>query len=209
MGRLDGKVALITGAASGMGKVAATLFASEGARVVVADVTDDAGQATSEEIEADGGQAAYVHADVSNPREAEAMVGDIHRAVGSDGEAVGAAAVLRHDLLTTVGLHPHDRPAQQLHAQHAVVGHPYRALGEPQTARDLGDLLAHARRAKHCLTDRSRASWMAPMKLRMEPSDEYMHPLESATNFNESMYFNFFDPAERIGGWVRDRKSVV
>jgi len=74
MGRLDGKVALITGAASGMGKVAAKLFASEGARVVVADVTDDAGQATSEEIEADGGQAAYVHADVSNPGEADAMV---------------------------------------------------------------------------------------------------------------------------------------
>jgi hypothetical protein len=44
---------------------------------------------------------------------------------------------------------------------------------------------------------------MARMKLRLEPSDEYMHPLESATNFNESMYFNFFDPADRIGGWVR------
>ena len=74
MGRLDGKVALITGAASGMGKVAAKLFASEGARVVVADVTDEAAQATSEEIEADGGQAAYVHADVSDRHEAEAMV---------------------------------------------------------------------------------------------------------------------------------------
>ena len=44
---------------------------------------------------------------------------------------------------------------------------------------------------------------MAAMKLRLEPSDEYMHPLESATNFNESMYFNFYDPSERMGGWVR------
>ncbi|HEV8206448.1 MAG TPA: hypothetical protein VGR04_07140, partial [Acidimicrobiia bacterium] len=41
------------------------------------------------------------------------------------------------------------------------------------------------------------------MKLRLEPSDEYMHPLESAKNFNESMYFNFFSPADRIGGWAR------
>src|SRR2546421_12506936 len=44
---------------------------------------------------------------------------------------------------------------------------------------------------------------MARMKLRLEPADEHMHPLESAKNFNESMYFNFFSPADRIGGWVR------
>jgi NAD(P)-dependent dehydrogenase (short-subunit alcohol dehydrogenase family) len=67
--RLEGKVALITGAASGMGKVAATLFASEGASVVVADVTDDAGRALADEIEASGGRAAFV------PADAEAMVG--------------------------------------------------------------------------------------------------------------------------------------
>jgi NAD(P)-dependent dehydrogenase (short-subunit alcohol dehydrogenase family) len=74
MGRLEGKVALITGAASGMGKVAATLFASEGASVVVADVTDDAGQATAEEISSSGGRAAYVHADVSSASDAQAMI---------------------------------------------------------------------------------------------------------------------------------------
>ena len=74
MGRLDGKVALITGAASGMGKVAASLFASEGAKVVLADVTDDAGQQSAEEIASNGGQAAFVHADVSNAESAEQMV---------------------------------------------------------------------------------------------------------------------------------------
>jgi len=74
VGRLDGKVALITGAASGIGAVAARLFAGEGARVVVADVSDDAGRATVEEIEAAGGQAAYVHADVSKADDARAMV---------------------------------------------------------------------------------------------------------------------------------------
>jgi hypothetical protein len=41
------------------------------------------------------------------------------------------------------------------------------------------------------------------MKLRLEPTDEYMHDLEEASNFNESMYFNVFDPNERVGGFLR------
>ena len=41
------------------------------------------------------------------------------------------------------------------------------------------------------------------VKIRMEPQDEYMHPLEEATNFNESMYFNVYDPTERVGGFLR------
>jgi NAD(P)-dependent dehydrogenase (short-subunit alcohol dehydrogenase family) len=74
MGRLDGKVALITGGASGMGKVASWLFAREGARVVLSDVSDEAGEATAREIQAAGGEAAYVHADVSKEADAKAMV---------------------------------------------------------------------------------------------------------------------------------------
>ena len=74
MGRLDGKVALITGGASGMGMVAARLFASEGARIVLTDVADDAGETVAEEIEGAGGEAAYVHADVSREDDAHAMV---------------------------------------------------------------------------------------------------------------------------------------
>jgi hypothetical protein len=41
------------------------------------------------------------------------------------------------------------------------------------------------------------------MRFRLEPTDEYMHPLEEAQNFNESMYFNVYDPAERVGGFFR------
>jgi NADPH:quinone reductase-like Zn-dependent oxidoreductase len=74
MGRLDGKVALITGGASGMGMVASRLFAAEGANVVLTDVADDPGEAVAAEIESSGGQAAYVHADVSDEADAEAMV---------------------------------------------------------------------------------------------------------------------------------------
>jgi len=72
--RLEGKVALITGAGSGIGKLTAKLFGSEGAKVVVTDVVDDAGHATVEEIRANAGDAAFVHADVSNASDAEAMV---------------------------------------------------------------------------------------------------------------------------------------
>jgi NAD(P)-dependent dehydrogenase (short-subunit alcohol dehydrogenase family) len=74
MGRLDGKVALITGGASGMGKVASRLFAAEGAKVVLTDVADEAGEQVAKEIRADGGEATYVHADVASEPDARGMV---------------------------------------------------------------------------------------------------------------------------------------
>ena len=66
--RLENKVALITGAGSGIGRESALLFAREGARVVVVDVNDAAGQAVVDEMRAAGGEAVYVHADVSKAR---------------------------------------------------------------------------------------------------------------------------------------------
>jgi NAD(P)-dependent dehydrogenase (short-subunit alcohol dehydrogenase family) len=73
MGRLDGKVALITGGASGMGRAASELFAAEGARVVVVDLTDS-GEAVAAGIRAAGNQAVYVRADVSDADDCAAMV---------------------------------------------------------------------------------------------------------------------------------------
>ncbi|HSU81979.1 MAG TPA: glucose 1-dehydrogenase [Thermoanaerobaculia bacterium] len=72
--RLTNKVALITGAGSGIGRESALLFAREGARVVVADVNDDAGQGVVGELRAAGGEAVYVHADVSKSADAEGMI---------------------------------------------------------------------------------------------------------------------------------------
>jgi 3alpha(or 20beta)-hydroxysteroid dehydrogenase len=62
MGKLEGKVALISGGAGGMGATAARLFAAEGARVVAGDIADDAGKALADEI---GDAALYVHLDVT------------------------------------------------------------------------------------------------------------------------------------------------
>jgi NAD(P)-dependent dehydrogenase (short-subunit alcohol dehydrogenase family) len=73
-GRLAGKVAIITGSGSGMGRAAAELFASEGAKIVVTDVVDDAGNETVAAIRGAGGDATYIRADVSQWSDCEAMV---------------------------------------------------------------------------------------------------------------------------------------
>ena len=63
--RLTEKVAIITGAALGIGRATALLFAREGASVVVADWNDEEGLRTAEEIKNEGGKAHFVHADVT------------------------------------------------------------------------------------------------------------------------------------------------
>ncbi|MDP6930695.1 MAG: glucose 1-dehydrogenase [Planctomycetota bacterium] len=72
--RLQGKVALITGAAGGIGRESALLFSAEGAAVVLADVQDSAGLQVVKEIEAAGGRASYVHADISRSVDCEGMI---------------------------------------------------------------------------------------------------------------------------------------
>ena len=66
MGRLDGKVALISGGARGQGATEGRLFVQEGASVVLADILDDEGRQVEAELRAAGGNATYIHLDVTS-----------------------------------------------------------------------------------------------------------------------------------------------
>ena len=77
IGRLDGKVCLITGAGSGIGQASAKLFAREGARVVVADVDDRGAKSTVTAIRRAGGEAVAEHVDVTDEAETVALAGRV------------------------------------------------------------------------------------------------------------------------------------
>lgn len=74
--KLQGKVAIITGSASGMGRAGAVLFAKQGARVVVADVNAAGGQETERLVHEEGGEAHFISTDVSKSLQVEAMVAE-------------------------------------------------------------------------------------------------------------------------------------
>ncbi|HJY81913.1 MAG TPA: SDR family NAD(P)-dependent oxidoreductase, partial [Candidatus Binatia bacterium] len=73
-GRVAGKVALVTGGSSGIGRATAQIFAREGAKVVVADLVVAGGEETVRLIHTAGGEALFVKTDVSQPAEVEATV---------------------------------------------------------------------------------------------------------------------------------------
>ena len=81
--RLKGKVAVITGGASGIGRESALLFAQEGASVVVTDVNDAEGEQTVALIQEVGGQAVYQHADIAKAADCEAMVARAEKEFGA------------------------------------------------------------------------------------------------------------------------------
>jgi NAD(P)-dependent dehydrogenase (short-subunit alcohol dehydrogenase family) len=82
MARLDGKVALITGAGSGIGRESSLLFAAEGAAVVAVDVNEAAARDTVRDVEAAGGRATAVQADVVKADDCRAMVEAAEKAYG-------------------------------------------------------------------------------------------------------------------------------
>src|SRR5690349_4402756 len=93
---LQGRVALVTGGASGLGRETARLFAENGAAVVVCDVADDDGEAAAAEIRAAGGEARFVHVDVRRRSELEAAVALAERELGKLDVVVANAGILGH-----------------------------------------------------------------------------------------------------------------
>ncbi len=82
MGQLDGKVALITGAGSGIGRASALVFAREGAKVALADIVVEGGEETVRMVKEAAGEAFFIKADVSNAAEVEAMVNTVVETYG-------------------------------------------------------------------------------------------------------------------------------
>src|SRR5256885_2510870 len=94
MGRLDGKVALISGGARGQGATEGRMFVREGAAVVLGDVLDDEGKKVEAEIRANGGKATYVHLDVTRDADWRAAVATAVQAYGKLNVLVNNAGIL-------------------------------------------------------------------------------------------------------------------
>jgi len=118
MGRLDNKVAVITGAASGMGRSTAIRFAGEGAAVVVADLNEEGGSSTVRQCKENGGRAVFQKVDVAVEADVQALIA---RAVGEFGRLditfnnaglIGAVGPLEEITRRKLGPHTRDSPAR-------------------------------------------------------------------------------------------------
>jgi 3alpha(or 20beta)-hydroxysteroid dehydrogenase len=106
MGELDGKVAIVTGASRGQGAAAVRRFVEEGARVVIADVNDEAGKDLAQEL----GDASYFrHLDVSDEHEWTTVVGEVVDTLGGLHVLVNNAGVLHFSALAETTLADYER----------------------------------------------------------------------------------------------------
>jgi len=115
-GRVEGKVALVTGGGSGIGRATALAFAREGARLVVVDVNAEPGRETVDQIETAGGQAEFVRADVSRATDVQAMIDQAvasfgridcafnNAGIGSTGVPLHEETEAEYDLVLSINL---------------------------------------------------------------------------------------------------------
>ena len=101
MGRLDGKIAIVSGAARGQGEAEARLFVEEGARVILGDVLDEQGQRVADEL---GDAARYVHLDVTSEADWSVAVKETESAWGNVNVLVNNAGILKFAPLAEMSL---------------------------------------------------------------------------------------------------------
>ncbi|MCE2499824.1 MAG: glucose 1-dehydrogenase [Dehalococcoidia bacterium] len=109
MPRLEGKIAIVTGAARGMGEVEARLFAEEGATVVLCDVSDDAGQRVADDIVSSGRAAEYVRLNVTDEDNWRQVIGDAVAKYGRLDILVNNAGISGYDEEDNLGTTTWDR----------------------------------------------------------------------------------------------------
>ncbi|MEM2896468.1 MAG: glucose 1-dehydrogenase [Candidatus Bathyarchaeia archaeon] len=100
--KLSGKVAIITGGGSGIGRATSILFAKEGAKVIIADISSESGKETVKNIEAQGGDSIYIKTDVSRALDVEKMIKDSVRTYGKLNILVNNAGV--HDFGNAISM---------------------------------------------------------------------------------------------------------
>ncbi len=93
MGRVENRVAIVTGGALGIGKASSFLLAKEGAKVAVTDVLDKEGQQLAGQIHSGGGSAEFWHLDVSNEKEVEKVFREVHKKFGEIDVLVNNAGI--------------------------------------------------------------------------------------------------------------------
>ncbi|HLT93755.1 MAG TPA: SDR family NAD(P)-dependent oxidoreductase [Membranihabitans sp.] len=93
MSQLEGKIAIVTGAGSGIGRETAMVFAKEGAKVTVSDINDEAGRSVVDSIKANGGQAIFIKANSASLEENRILVDETVKAFGGLHISVNNAGV--------------------------------------------------------------------------------------------------------------------